>query len=153
MKSSLHGLIPFLPFLLNHLGLPSPVLDKTHSNDLLCPFITPRHRPCRKQHLYCWQGLFTNSLPRSERPIVVRVRFLGNAFTESLPSCESICHNISEYVDHRGWRSYKYVCKFRMKCHVRHVTNIGRCLKSMTETNCEAGSMVAAQLPCSFHGL
>jgi hypothetical protein len=28
MKSSCHRLIPFLPFLLNHLRLPSPELDK-----------------------------------------------------------------------------------------------------------------------------
>jgi hypothetical protein len=53
--SSLHSLIHFLPFLLNHLRLPSPKLDpilaKTPSNDLHCPFIIPRHGPRRKRSL------------------------------------------------------------------------------------------------------
>jgi hypothetical protein len=35
MMSSLHRLIPFLPFLLNHLGLPSPELDQILDNNLL----------------------------------------------------------------------------------------------------------------------
>jgi hypothetical protein len=56
MKSSWHSLIPFVPFLLTHLRLPSPELNQVllttvlHSfyycsSEFLCPFITPRHEP------------------------------------------------------------------------------------------------------------
>jgi hypothetical protein len=70
MKSSFHSLIPFLPFLRNHLWLPSPELDPfldsslkwtpstelfqlltIESNDFLCPFITPRNGARRKHSL------------------------------------------------------------------------------------------------------
>jgi hypothetical protein len=54
MKCSFHSLIHFLPFLLNHLRLPSPELDSildNSPNDLLRPFITPRHGTRRKHSL------------------------------------------------------------------------------------------------------
>jgi hypothetical protein len=55
-SSSFHSLIPFLQFLLNHLGLPSQnsiqFVKMTTSNDLICPFITSRHGPHGKHHLY-----------------------------------------------------------------------------------------------------
>jgi hypothetical protein len=45
---SLHSLILFMPFVLNHFRLPfpelDPVLDK-NSNDLLCSSIIPRYGP------------------------------------------------------------------------------------------------------------
>jgi hypothetical protein len=71
MKSSFHRLIPSFPFLLPHLGLPSPELDQildnslkwtllqmnsqlltTKSNDLLCPFINPRQGLHKKHSLF-----------------------------------------------------------------------------------------------------
>jgi hypothetical protein len=86
---SLHRLIPFLPLLRNHLWLPSPELTQflttSNSNDLLCPFITLRHGPHRKQPLYCWESFFTDPLISNGRPIVARTLFRGNVFTESLP--------------------------------------------------------------------
>jgi hypothetical protein len=67
VKSSCHSLIPFLPFRLNHLPLPSPerylilfLLDSFTSRLLfllivsyywLCPLITPRHEPHGKHSL------------------------------------------------------------------------------------------------------
>jgi hypothetical protein len=102
IKFSFRNLIPFLPFLLIHLILPSPELNPflesnslkwtllqlnslnfshqltqiissatelpqlpttTNSNDRLCPLISPRHGPRRRQPLYCWDALFTHPLP------------------------------------------------------------------------------------------
>jgi hypothetical protein len=54
MKSSLHRLIPLLPFLLIYLTMPCPELDNLTtilSNDLLCPFISLRQGPHRKHSL------------------------------------------------------------------------------------------------------
>jgi hypothetical protein len=60
MKTSRFSLIPFLPFLLNHLRLPSPelypilflleyftsrLLFSIIPSDFLGPFVTPRHEP------------------------------------------------------------------------------------------------------------
>jgi hypothetical protein len=111
VKSSLHCLIPFFPFLLNHLRLPSPELDPIlDKNSTLLQLNSLNFwqlkRPSfflynpltwttqKTQPLCCWEGSFTDPLPRNGRPIVARVRFLGNVFTESLPSNKSIPHNI-----------------------------------------------------------
>jgi hypothetical protein len=63
MKSSLHRLIPFLPFLLNHLQLPStelgPVLILA-ACDLRCIASRRTHRKHRFQ--YCCEGAFTAPL-------------------------------------------------------------------------------------------
>jgi hypothetical protein len=65
MKSSFHRVIPFLPFLLSYLRLPSPKLDpildsNSNWNDLLCPFINSSARTTQTtQPLYCREGLFT----------------------------------------------------------------------------------------------
>jgi hypothetical protein len=49
----------------------------------------------KTQPLYCWESFFTDPLPSNGRPIVPRVRFRGNMFTESLPSNGSIRHPIN----------------------------------------------------------
>jgi hypothetical protein len=92
VKSSWHSLILFFPFLLNHLGLPSPELDPVLPTAvlnyvLLCfyycfilrdffwqyPLITPQHKPHGK-HIICRQEcMFTCPLPRNRHPIVGRV--------------------------------------------------------------------------------
>jgi hypothetical protein len=187
MKSSCHSLIPFLPFLLNHLRLPSPelgpILDNSNSNkskshcdwrsvsqsvskswcrapsgahdqilvlflwgalsdertglsfvyavgpcqrslfrvqvpwnsrpyftvsDLRLSFSSPltTRRVTVEVSLYnlsarttqkqpsCWEGLFTDLLHSNGRPVVSRVRFRGNVFTELLPSNGSVRHTI-----------------------------------------------------------
>jgi hypothetical protein len=54
MKSSLHRLIPFLPLSLItfdcHLQNSTEFSPITLSNDIICPFITPRHEPHRKNN-------------------------------------------------------------------------------------------------------
>jgi hypothetical protein len=77
MKSSLHRIIPFLPFLL----LPIPRLDST-TLDYCCillftplpPSTTYNHlaRTSRKHRLYCWRSIFTAPLPSNRcayRPV------------------------------------------------------------------------------------
>jgi hypothetical protein len=98
MKTSFHSLIHFLPFLLNHLRLPSPELDPIlDNNEIKLPSLSlhnPLARTTQKtQPLYCWEGLFTDLLPNNGRTIFECVRFRGNVFTESLPSNVSISHN------------------------------------------------------------
>jgi hypothetical protein len=100
MKSSCHSLIPSLPFLVNHLWLPSPELDPilfrlpacTPSTLplLLLPcrtlLITTLHGPHGKHSLLLLKSVFTAPLPSNRRPIVPRVCFCGNVFTDPLPS-------------------------------------------------------------------
>jgi hypothetical protein len=99
IKSSLHSLTPFLPFLLNHPLLASPELDPILDNYLIkrhfLPFYNLSARTTQKtQPLYFWEGFFTDPLLSNGRPIVGRVCFRGNVFTESLPSNGSIRHCI-----------------------------------------------------------
>jgi hypothetical protein len=98
MKSSCRGLIRFLPFLLNHLGLISPerdpILDNQFKRRSLSLYNPSAWTMQKTQALYCWEGLFTDPLPSNGRPIVARVRSRGNVFTESLPSNGSIRHSI-----------------------------------------------------------
>jgi hypothetical protein len=87
MKSSFHSLIPFLPFLFNHLRLASPeltqILDNNSINRLSLSLYNPSARTTQKtQPLYCSEGLFSDPLLSNERRIVARVRFRGNVFTE-----------------------------------------------------------------------
>jgi hypothetical protein len=128
MKSSFHCLIPFLPFLVNHLWLPSPELNPflfqghiqagwnlenrpftldysalhllllSTSSRLLCPFMTSRHGPHKKHSLYCWRGVFTAPLPSNRPPVFPLVCFCGKVFSESLPSNEYTRHNIYIYI-------------------------------------------------------
>jgi hypothetical protein len=77
IKSSLHSLIPFLPFLLNHLRLPSPELDPVlflcSQAHILAGWrletrLTLLSRTLHYNHfarithktqpLYCWEGVF-----------------------------------------------------------------------------------------------
>jgi hypothetical protein len=91
MRTSLHSLIPFLPFLLSHIQLPIPSIlccnsqlrrlsvlipalpssypgrlasrNSINSNDLLCTFYIHWARTTQKtQPLYCWEGVFTAPL-------------------------------------------------------------------------------------------
>jgi hypothetical protein len=98
MKSSFHRLYPSMPFLLKHLGLPSPELDPILDNSLkrLSLFLyNPSARATQNtQLLYCWEGLFTDPLPSKGRPILAHARFRWKVFTESLPSNGSMRHNI-----------------------------------------------------------
>jgi hypothetical protein len=99
MKSSFHSLIPSLLCLLNHLGLSSPELDPVLDNNSFKRACSSLYNHSERimqktQPLYCWEGLFTDPLPNNGRHIIARVRFLGNMFTESLSSNESIRHNI-----------------------------------------------------------
>jgi hypothetical protein len=104
---SLHRLFFLMPFLLNHIRLPSPELGAILDNK------SPAHIPAgwrletkffsatasfgtlynhfawttkKTQPLYCWEGVFTAPLLSSRRSIVTRVGSHGNVFTESLPS-------------------------------------------------------------------
>jgi hypothetical protein len=99
MKSSLHSLIHFLWFLLNHLQLRSPELNTILNNNLLKRPSLSLYNPSawtthKTQHLYCWESLFTDPLPSNGHPIVVPLHFHRNVFTKSLPSNGSIHHNI-----------------------------------------------------------
>jgi hypothetical protein len=88
MQPSFPSLIPFLPFLLDHLRLPSPELNSipllpssiswpadvpklnsSHhcSGHLLCPFISSRHGT-QENSLYCWRGVFIVPLSSNRRP-------------------------------------------------------------------------------------
>jgi hypothetical protein len=101
MKSPFHSLFPFLPFLLNHLRLPSPDATQFSTTTdcsawLRCLYSTTSvlyfrtlliitlHGPRGKHSLYCWRGLFTAALPSNRLPTVARVGSRGNVFTESL---------------------------------------------------------------------
>jgi hypothetical protein len=50
MKSSFHNPIPFLPFFLYHLGLPSPELDPILSNTLLYSLLPCFYYSCPAEH-------------------------------------------------------------------------------------------------------
>jgi hypothetical protein len=52
------------------------------------------HGPHGKHNPYCWQSLFTAPLPSNRPPIVPRVCFSGNVFSDPLPRNGSTCHNI-----------------------------------------------------------
>jgi hypothetical protein len=69
-------LYPQAPGKLNSLTL-------THSNYLLCPFMTSQHGSRRKHSPFIVE-VFSDPLPRNGRPIFALVRFRGNVFTESL---------------------------------------------------------------------
>jgi hypothetical protein len=107
------SLIPSLPFLLYHLRLPSPEADPTlfsnsteinssstelsqllttNANDLLRPFITPRHIPRKKHSLSIVEKACLLIRCLAMDVLLLRVRFRGSVFIESLPSNESIRH-------------------------------------------------------------
>jgi hypothetical protein len=95
MKSSLPCLIPFLPFLVNHLQN-STHFPTTLSNELLLPLYKPSARTTQKiQPVYCWEGLFTDLLHSNGRLLWLR----SSGFRAS-------CHNIYIYifVQHTQWR-------------------------------------------------
>jgi hypothetical protein len=77
MKSSLQRLIPFLPFLLNHLRLPSPERDPilfrllfcTPSRLLTVPFYNPLARTTQKTPSSIVKDVFTGPLPRNGCPL------------------------------------------------------------------------------------
>jgi hypothetical protein len=102
MKYSGHSLILLLPFLLNHVRLPSPELGPIlflldyltttlpySPSDLLRPFITPRHG----SH-YCKGIVFTVPFPSNRRLIVAFACVTGNVLTDPLPSNGYTGHNI-----------------------------------------------------------
>jgi hypothetical protein len=66
----------------------------TNSNESSLSLYNFSARTTQKtQPLYCLEGLFTDPLPTNGRPIVERVYFRWDVFTESMPSIGSICHN------------------------------------------------------------
>jgi hypothetical protein len=101
MKSSLHILIPFLPFLLNHLRLPSlsfllqlptPELDsiqflcsypgrlvsRNSTQMIFCHFYNPSAWTTQTTHpLYFWKGVFTAQLHRSGSYSIVACVFVA----------------------------------------------------------------------------
>jgi hypothetical protein len=113
----LHILIRFLPFLLNHLRLPSPELDPVlgnNSNFIAHSitehlFITTLHGQRGKYHLYCKAVVFTDPLPSSDYPIVAPVYFHGNEFAESLPSNGYTRHNIEMSLKQIYWELWSGV--------------------------------------------
>jgi hypothetical protein len=68
-------------------GLPStelnPILDNSLKQLSFSLYNHSARTTQKTQPLYCWERLFTGPLPSNERPIVARVRFIGNVFTES----------------------------------------------------------------------
>jgi hypothetical protein len=133
MKPSLHSLIHLLSFLLNHLRLPCPELDPildnisnftAHSTNEHF-FITTLHGLRRKHSLYCKGGVFTDTLTSSGHPIVAPVCFLGNVFTESLPSNGYTCHNIEMgLVPGNGLVMKMFLRRNTSRFHFRQVLNI-----------------------------
>jgi hypothetical protein len=64
----------------------------TDSNDFLFLYNSSARTTQKTQPLYFWESLFNDPLPKNGRPIVGRVRFRWDIFTESLPNNESIRH-------------------------------------------------------------
>jgi hypothetical protein len=116
MKSSVHSLIPFLPFLLNHLQLPSseldPILCNNHqlrnstqffSAELF--FITTLHGPRGKHSLsIVGKAFLQRCFIATEVTQLLHVYSLPRKCTESLPrnkrlfwlhysACPASCHN------------------------------------------------------------
>jgi hypothetical protein len=60
--------------------------------------ITALHGPHGKHNLYCYRGVFTDSLPSNGRHILARVGWRWNVFTESLP--------INGYTRHNSFVSF-----------------------------------------------
>jgi hypothetical protein len=101
-------MIPFFPFLLGDLRLPSPELDPILDNNYPiniarlnsnsnCVSSSASRRTHGKHRLLLSRivlGVFTDPLPSNRRPIFALVGSCGNVFTESLPSSGSIRHNI-----------------------------------------------------------
>jgi hypothetical protein len=86
--------------------------NSTHFSTTLERPSCPSARVTQKtQPLCCWEGLFTDTLSSNGRPIVARVRFRRNVFTDSSPSNESIRHSSMEievsnrqhYIGHYNW--------------------------------------------------
>jgi hypothetical protein len=80
-----------------HLQSSTQFLTVTLTNDTICPFITPRHGKCRKHNISVVEKLIYDPLRSNGHHIFVRVCFCGNVFTESLPSNESVRHNIVKF--------------------------------------------------------
>jgi hypothetical protein len=112
MKSSFQSLLHFLPLFCSckFRRLDSSLLDD-YSTVLcsyyslllgrvfwLCPFITPGLGPHRKHSLSCLWGVFTALLPLNRRPILPRICFCENVFSESLPSHEYTRHSTRIYI-------------------------------------------------------
>jgi hypothetical protein len=93
MKSSFHSLIPFSPFPLNQIRLPTLSIrffcsqahnpcrlasrNSTNSNDLLCPFYNPSAWTTPKtEPLYCWD-VFTAPLHSNENYSIVACVFVA----------------------------------------------------------------------------
>jgi hypothetical protein len=101
MKSSCHSPVSFLHLLSITLDFRLRKLTQfliTTNSMLQLPvselfFITALHGPRRKQNILLG-GVFTVPLPSTGRPIVARVGFRGNLFTETLPSNVCTRHNI-----------------------------------------------------------
>jgi hypothetical protein len=107
VKSSCHSLIPFLPFLPNHLGLPSPELDPIPDYcsifrplcffyfTLVLPNTSYNHlaRIPRKTPSSIVKNVFTCPLPSNGCHFTVERLCCGNMFTDSLPSNGCTCHN------------------------------------------------------------
>jgi hypothetical protein len=91
IKSSFHSLNSFLAIILQ-LSISNTRLNSNHLSTSDSHFSWNTQKT---QSVSCWQGLITNPLPNNWRPIVARVCFCGNAFTELLPSNGCIRHNIS----------------------------------------------------------
>jgi hypothetical protein len=123
MKSSLHSLIPFLQFLLNHLRLPtlSILCSQAHilagwrletqltQTILFVHFITPRHG-LRRKHSFSLveKACLQRRCIATDVACCLRIRCRRNVFTEQLPSNGHLwfhysgfrvsCHNIIDEV-------------------------------------------------------
>jgi hypothetical protein len=75
--------------------------------------------------------VFTGPLPSSRRPIVARVGFSGNVFTESLPRSESIHQNMIKYRDNFTLKTSKF--NFQSDIIQRNVVTISKLLKLLDQ--------------------
>jgi hypothetical protein len=95
MKSTLHRLIPFLSFLLNHLRLPSPELGTILILDLILDprYIASRRTDRKHPFLYCCEGVFTVRLHNTG---VIRLLPAYSLPRECLPSrCLAMCISVT----------------------------------------------------------
>jgi hypothetical protein len=78
---------------------------RLYSNDLLCPFIAPRHGPNKKDSLSMLGRRIYSSVAKQPKlpDCCLRIRYRRTVFTESLPSNERLL-----------WLCYS---GFRVSCH------------------------------------
>jgi hypothetical protein len=92
MKSSCHSLIPFLPFILSHLGLPPPDLDPIQILAAWDPCYIASRQPHGTHRLLLLKSVFRFRFLATDA-LLLRACVLRNVFTDPLPSNGYTRHN------------------------------------------------------------